>query len=115
MNRISLIIVTAFLACITNNALACMSWASLTGYQIVDVNDLRKFDCPISGNYDCMTWPSSFYEWGYRCLELPGFYGYSEEGILMSNGDYLQMVVIDGIFNSPSCYTPEFYNCPSRY
>ena len=100
---------------ISGPAHACYSWSSLTGYQIVDANNLVKFDCPIMGNYDCLSWPSSFYEWGYQCVELPGFYGYSEEGILMSNGRTSQMVVIDGYGNSPSCYTPVFYNCPSRY
>ena len=100
---------------VNSSAFACFGWASLTGYQIIDVNQLTKFDCPISGNYDCLTWPSSFYEWGARCLVLPGYYDYSEEGILMSDGNTFQMVVIDGIFKSPSCYTPEFYNCPSKY
>ena len=116
LSRYLFITVLVFLKIVaSSSAFACFNWNSLSGYQIIEVNNLIKFDCPIGGDYDCLSWPDSFYEWGHRCVNLSGFYGYGEEGILMSNGNVTEMVVIDGFGNSPSCYTPTFYNCPSRY
>jgi hypothetical protein len=115
MQRLNILFFTVLLCISSSPTLACFGWSSLTGYQVVEANDLQKFDCPMFGNYDCLTWPSSFYEWGYQCVNLPGYYGYGEEGILMSNGKSTQMVVIDGIGNTPSCYDAQFYNCPSKY
>ena len=92
----------------------CLGWSSLAGYQIIESHTLRKFDCPIGGKYDCLQWPQSFYEWGSKCVELPGYYGYGDEAILMSNGTSNQMVTI-GLMNSPECHSVKIYNCPSRF
>ncbi len=92
----------------------CLGWSSLYGYQIIEANTLRKLDCPISGNYDCLQWPQNFYEWGSKCVQLNGYYGYGDEAILMSNGTTNQMVTF-GLMNSPDCHTVKFYNCPSLY
>ena len=95
---------------------ACLlGWQSLEGYQIVEVNSLQDFSCPLYGDYDCLTWPTNFYEWGSQCVDLSGYASSGEEGILMSNGRNVEMVTIDGIFNSPSCHSVTFYQCPSRF
>ncbi|MEC7190000.1 MAG: hypothetical protein VXW18_02780, partial [Pseudomonadota bacterium] len=61
MQRLNILFFTFLLCMSSSSVLACFGWSSLTGYQVVEANDLQKFDCPMFGNYDCLTWPSSFY------------------------------------------------------
>ena len=112
-NKIKLLFV--LLTFISNPAYSiCLDWSSLRGYQIIDSNQLRKLDCPIGGKYDCLTWPDNFYEWGSRCVKISGYFNYSDEAILMSNGTTNQMVTI-GMFNKPECHAVTIYTCPSLY
>lgn len=92
----------------------------LKGQFIVDVADLESFDCPVSGKYDCLSWPTNFYRFGYdRCMQILGYYGgigTNKALLAVDERKNMSVFVISGSFSSDiHQYQFVSYKCPSRF
>ena len=92
----------------------------IKGHYIVDVGDLQPVTCPISGKYDCLTFPNDLYKFSYtKCYQVRGLYGaYSSKGLLAVNDSKtVSMFVMEGGFGSPKLkkYSVTGYQCPDLY
>jgi hypothetical protein len=92
----------------------------LKGQLIVDVGDLESLDCPISGKYDCLSWPTNLYRFGYsQCMQVLGFYGGigTKKALLaVDDAKTVSVFVLSSSFSSDiRRYSVVSYRCPDLF
>lgn len=112
------VILTAILiAAMTAQASASIfdDFGDLKGETVVEAGDLKKLTCPIGGQYNCLTWPSSLFKLNSYCVEAVGAYvsGYNMRGLLTTNGDNVSLFILEGmVAASFKRYPASLYECP---
>ena len=90
----------------------------LSGETVVEAGNLKVLQCPINGNYNCLTWPGAFYRLGSYCVEAVGGYGagLSQRGILTTNDrGAISIFVVGTISANFKKHPAKLYDCPSVY
>lgn len=93
----------------------------LKGQLIVDVGELEELRCPISGKYDCLTWPRNLYRFNHdQCMEVMGYYGsYSSDTALLAvdQAKTVSLFVLPSGIGSRDVkqYSIQLYDCPDMY
>ena len=88
----------------------------LRGHTVIDAGALKSLDCPIGGQYDCLTWPTYFFQLNSRCFEAVGGYpsGYSLKALLTVGPNNVPSVfIVSGMMSSDfKRYGVVMYDCP---
>lgn len=110
-------IVGALLLLATSPASALFDdFNDLEGETVIAAGDLKKLECPIGGDYNCLTWPVSFYRLDQRCLEVTSGYlgGYGLRGLLTVDGNgAVSLFSFAGLGSSDvSRDSVSLYDCP---
>jgi len=120
MNFINVIVLTVVLTSLSKTASAqSFSLRQMVGAVIIDVGTIDKIDCPINGDYDCLSWPRSLFKYeGLQtiCFEVPGeYFSFVSAAILKTKSQDLRLMIKSGFLGE----TYEFhdigsiYECPS--
>jgi len=88
----------------------------LEGQTVVEAGDLKKINCPIGGDYNCLTWPMSFFKLNAICVEAVGGFasGYSLRGLLtVDRNGTPSLFILSGLVSSDvKRYGATIYDCP---
>lgn len=89
----------------------------LKGETVVEAGDLKKLSCPISGEYNCLTWPTALFRLNTYCVEAVGAYAsvYPLRGILTTSDSGVALFIIGGSIGSTDVkrYPAKVYECPA--
>jgi PA-IIL fucose-binding lectin len=116
------IIVVAVLSLLPTVSLAGIfdDHRQLKGQYIAEVGELEKLSCPISGKYDCLTWPNDLYKMETRCMQLQGYYnsfGGTLALLAVDKNKIVTAFTIESGIGSPEIrqHRVTFYDCPSMF
>jgi hypothetical protein len=86
----------------------------LTGSTIVASGELEQVHCPVSGKYDCLTWPHDLYKFSMQniCFTANVSCGFSCEGFIAQKNQVQTLYVLGSRLDSSAI---NLYKCPSMY
>ena len=101
---------------ISSGAWAYGEMNRLPGSQILEAGDISQVTCPISGDYDCMTWPSNLYELSMQnvCFTADVMCGVTCEGFIAQKNGINTLYVLGG-FSKLDSSDIKLYKCPSKF
>ncbi|WP_434575003.1 hypothetical protein [Pseudomonas sp. Z3-6] len=84
----------------------------LTGSTIVASGELEQVHCPVSGKYDCLTWPHDLYKFSMQniCFTANVSCGFSCEGFIAQKNQVQTLYVLGSRLDSSAI---NLYKCPS--
>lgn len=86
----------------------------LTGSTIVASGELEQVHCPVSGKYDCLTWPHDLYKFSMQniCFTANVSCGFSCEGFIAQKNQVQTLYVLGSRLDSSAI---NLYKCSSMY
>lgn len=121
MNRLKLLISSAFLLMSAESIAFQNDIAQLEGASIVKAGTIGRVSCPPYGKYDCLNWPSDLYEFENKniCMRTGIGFGCSLscEGFLANKNGQISLYTIStlGISSTLKQSSVELLQCPSKY
>ncbi len=93
----------------------------LEGMLIVHAGEVEKLDCPIAGNYDCMTWPLNLYKFESKavCFKMDSIFGctglFCRGFIAIGNDKTPYFVQLNNTGTGVTKSLVTLYKCPNIY
>ncbi len=86
----------------------------LAGSTVLASGGLERVTCPISGDYDCMTWPHDLYKFSMQniCFTANVRCGFSCEGFIAQKNQAQTLYVLGSRLDSSAI---NLYKCPSMF
>lgn len=101
---------------LASTAMAFGELDQLEGSAILVAGDIRSISCPISGTYDCLTWPNDLYEFPLRniCFRAQISCGLTCEGLIAEKNKVRTLFIVGG-FSGLDSSSIQIYQCPSKF